>query len=175
VIVGSPLDPAATDLPVRAAFVPWLAEAVTLRLSAEGGGVIEAAPGGPMRRPAWADALETPTRERLPLGDATASAPERSGAYFLLRGGQRVGALVVNGEPDESALGRLTPEELRARVQARAVRVDQAPEQWLAALFDAGARRPLVVPFLVAALVALVAESIMARGARTSRPSAGAA
>ena len=41
-VIASPLDPAATTLPVRAAFVPWLANVLTERLVGEPGGVIVA-------------------------------------------------------------------------------------------------------------------------------------
>src|SRR5581483_11180890 len=45
VIVASPLVPEATNLPIRANFVPWLGSVLTSRLVGEPGQVIDASPG----------------------------------------------------------------------------------------------------------------------------------
>ena len=174
VIVASALDPAAADLPVRAAFVPWLAEVVGQRLAGEGGTVVPAAPGATIVRPEWADALEAPGGDRLPLSGRTVTAPQRPGVYFLLRGVARAGALVVAPEAEESALARMPAAQLGARLDSRDVTVDGELARWSARLFDSGARRPLLGPVLLAALALLVAETAMARG-RARRPEAAAA
>ena len=162
VLVGSPLNPDATTLPIRAAFVPWLADALTQRLAGAGGGVIAATPGAPLRRPAWADAMEDGEGRRIPLGDAIFTAPVRSGVFFLLRGGERAGAVVVNGEPEESELGRLDDDVLERRVATDDVTVSADATVWSASIFGTADRRPLAVPFLVAAIAALMAESALA-------------
>ncbi|MFL5580613.1 MAG: hypothetical protein ACJ8AO_09575, partial [Gemmatimonadaceae bacterium] len=166
VIVASALDPAAADLPVRAAFVPWVADVLAQRLAGEGGTVVEAAPGARIARPEWADALETPAGDRLPLSDRVVAAPERPGVYFFLRGAVRSGALVVAPEPAESQLARMPAAQLESRLDARDVEVTADAARWSARLFDSGARRPLLGPVLVLALLLIAAETAMARGGR---------
>ena len=162
VLVGSPLNPDATTLPIRAAFVPWLADALTQRLAGAGGGVVAAVPGALVSRPSWADAMEDGEGQRIPLAAATFTAPVRSGVFFLLRGGERAGAVVVNGEPEESDLGRLDDDVLERRVATGNVTVTADATSWSASIFGTADRRPLAVPFLVAAIAALLAESAIA-------------
>ena len=165
VLVGSAIDPGATSLPIRALFVPWLGDMISQRLT--GGERILAHPGAVVRRPTWADALEAPDGQRLPLAGSTMTAPDRGGVYFLLRGADRSGALVVNGEASESELGRLDDAVLRERVRGGDVSVSSDAGLWARSLFAAADGRPLAVPFLAAALLSLLAESAIAgAGAR---------
>src|SRR5688500_11410277 len=97
VIIASPLDPAAADLPVRAGFLPWLAEAISQRLAGDAGVVIDAAPGDRVRAPAGIQTVDDAAGQGIPVGYGELVAPDRAGVYFLRRGGQRAGALVVNG------------------------------------------------------------------------------
>ena len=165
VLAGSPMEPAATSFPVRARFVPWLGDMLTQRLT--GGERIAVHPGMTVRRPAWADALEAPDGQRIPLAGSTITAPDRSGVYFLLRNMDRSGALVVNGEARESELGRLDDGAIRERIRGGEVSVSSDARLWATSLFAAADGRPLVIPFLVAALLSLLAESAIAgAGAR---------
>jgi hypothetical protein len=160
VLIGSSIEPGATSLPVRAAFIPWLGDVLTQHLV--GGERIAARPGESVRRPDWAEALEAPDGQRIAIAGSTITAPDRSGVYFLLRGSDRSGALVINGEPEESELGRLDDASLRDRVRGGDVSVASDGRLWARSLFAAADGRPLAVPFLVAALVALLAESAVA-------------
>jgi hypothetical protein len=83
--------------------------------------------------------------------------------YFLLRGGERAGALVVNPEPDESVLDRLDPSALRSRLGARDADVHASRDRFVAAAFDPAAGRSLLPMLLVAALGVLVAEGWASR------------
>jgi hypothetical protein len=161
VMVGSPIDPAATSLPIRASFVPWLADLLAQRLGpgAGGGGVLRAVPGAVLPRPEWADAVEG-----KPLVGATFRAPPVAGVTFLLRAGARVGALVVNGEPRESDLRRLPVAAMAGLLRpAGAGRVELAREPWIAAVFEGGAGRPLATPLFAVALGLLITESMLTR------------
>ena len=177
VIIASPLDPAAADLPVRAGFLPWLAEAISQRLAGDAGVVIDAAPGARVRAPAGVQTVDDAAGQALPVGDGELVAPDRAGVYFLRRGGQRAGALVVNGEPDESALARLTVPTLRSRLTAREMSVTSDAEQWARDAYTGSARRPLVTPLLILAALVLVAEALISRGTgdRASRVAVKAA
>jgi hypothetical protein len=161
-LIGSPLVPEATSLPVRASFVPWLASVLTERLVGEPGQAIVAQPGARLPRPTWADAIEAGGAEggRAPLTEML-DVPMRSGTYFLTRGDRRVGALVVNAPPEESALERFPVQELTQRL--RAERVLTAPDQgsWANMAFRAAARRSLVEPALIIALLLLATEALV--------------
>jgi aerotolerance regulator-like protein/VWA domain-containing protein len=158
VMVASPIDPAATTFPVRAAFVPWLATVLTERLVGEPGGVVAAAPGATIPRPRWADALEGAAGARVTLGDEL-EAPSRAGTYFLERAGRRVGAIVVNPEPRESVLDRSSAAEIARHIRARQVlpAVDRA--QFSSLSFRSAGRRSIIGPLLIAALVLLGLEA----------------
>ena len=168
VLIASPLSPDATSFPVRAAFVPWLGDVLSQRLSADAGTVTAATPGAMVARPPAADALELPDGDRTPLPDDSLAAPARPGAYFFVHGATRLGALVVNPEPAESDLRRLDDAALAARLRARHVTTAEDGARFAAAVFATAPRRPLAAPLFAMALVALVAESAMARGSRTN-------
>src|SRR6185312_14900616 len=168
VLIGSALTPDASTFPVRAAFVPWLGDVLSQRLSADAGTVMTATPGATVVRPTGADALELPDGDRVPLPDDSLAAPARPGAYFFLHGGARTGALVVNPEASESDLRRLDPSALAARLRGRHATTAEDGVKFTTAIFATAPRRPLVAPLLAAALVALVAESAMARGSRAA-------
>jgi hypothetical protein len=161
VLVASALTPDATSLPVRAAFIPWLTDVVTQRLFGDAGRVVSASPAAPVARPEGADALELPGGRRVTLAADTVVAPDRAGVAFFLRGARRVGALVVNPEPDESDLVRLDAATLASRVRAREV-VSPDSARWGEALFSSSPRRSLLVPVLVLALAVLLLESAVA-------------
>jgi hypothetical protein len=164
VIIASPLDPGATDLPVRAGFLPWLADAASQRLAGDAGTVITASPGARVRVPAGVQTVDDAGGQAQPVGEGDIVAPDRAGVYFFRRGTSRAGALVVNGEPEESALARLAPTALRSRFDGRDVAVTADAERWASDAFTGSARRPLVMPLLILAALVLVAEAIIARG-----------
>lgn len=172
VLVGSRLDPAATQLPVRAPFVPWLADMLSLRLGAPAGDVgspIEVEPGRPVRLPAGAETLESAGGSRRSVTAELMDAPEERGVWFVLRGGRRVGAVVVNAPPQESALARWTAPALAARLGGAGARSATGAAGWIADTYAAGATRPAGTPLLVLALLLLAAEAL---AVRTSRPTA---
>lgn len=174
VVVASPLDPAATDLPIRAGFVPWLGDVVAQRLAGEATAVIEATPGAPVRLPSVADGLEAVDGQVTPLDEAT-RAPTRPGVYYVRRGADRIGALVVNPEPDEGNMERLALAALRDRVRARDALVTDDEAHWRRSLFDVGSRRPLQLPMLLLALAFLAAETFLVRRGERPPPFAAAA
>jgi hypothetical protein len=172
VLIGSRLDPAATQLPVRAPFVPWLADMLAVRLAAPTGDVgapIQALPGRPIRLPAGAETLESSTGSRRSVTAELLDAPEERGVWFVLRGGRRIGAVVVNAPPEESALERWTAPVLAARLGGVSARAATTNAGWVGDTFAAGATRPAGTPLLVVALLLLAAEAL---ALRTSRPTA---
>ena len=88
--------------------------------------------------------------------------PTRAGTYFLTRDGRRVGALVVNaaaGRVGARSLFRATSSRRRLRVSARSSR--RTPARGRRMAFRAAARRSLIEPALIAALLLLVVEAIV--------------
>jgi hypothetical protein len=162
VLSGSPLSPAATSLPVSAAFLPWLADVVASRLNAEPGTVRAATPGQRVAKPAGVDAIESASGNRTAIPGSSFDAPLTTGVYFFVRGTRRVGALVVNPEVEESRLDRWPLAELGARVADADVRVVSDRDVWVRETFAGVSRRSLVVPLLVALLLVLAAESVVA-------------
>jgi hypothetical protein len=172
VLVASRLDPAATQLPIRAPFVPWLADMLSLRLGAPAGDIgtpIDALPGRPIRLPAGAETLESVGGSRRSVTAETMDAPEERGVWFVLRGGRRIGAVVVNAPPEESVLERWNAPALAARLGGATARAASTNVGWVGDTFAAGTTRPAGAPLLILALVLLAAEAL---AVRSSRPTA---
>ena len=166
VLVASILDPSATTFPLRASFVPWLADALSQRLGAESGVAAAAGPGDSVRVPAGTTALEGLDGGRVAVAGASIAAPASAGVYFFLRDGRRVGALAVNPEAEESVLERLSIDRLEGRVTGEVTRAFADAGAWGASLLASAGRRPLGTPLLVAVLVLLALESLLTRHAR---------
>ncbi|MES2179606.1 MAG: BatA and WFA domain-containing protein [Gemmatimonadota bacterium] len=170
VLVASRLDPVATTLPVRAAFVPWIADMVGLRLGApsgDAGAAIAARPAGSIHLPEGADALENIAGTRRSAAGAT-NAPEERGVWFILRGPRRIGAVVVNAPADESALARLSADALGARIGGDRASASQSASAWIRDTYASGTRRPAITPLLILALLLLSAEALAVRTTRSA-------
>lgn len=163
VLVASPLAADATDLPLRATWVPWIGAAISDRLGGEAGAVTEAAPSAPITRPSWARELEAPDGTVRPVTAVRPHAPDRAGVYFWRRGTARGGALVVNPEVAESDLAALSAQALGSRFSGAPVTVHADAGAWQASVFTVTGRRALEGTFLVIALLLLASEAGMTR------------
>ncbi len=175
VVVASPIDPDATDLPLRAGFVPWLLEAISRRLG-DDGQILSATPGQQLvdRVLRGATGLERVDRTVLPISGDRLTVPNESGVYFLRRQAARIGAIVVNPEPQESD-GRAEARgdvggAFRTRVRGRFIGVDSLASQWRGHTLNQAAGRSLLTPLLAIALLALFLEAWYSRGAPAARP-----
>lgn len=167
VLVGSAADDQATDLTVRAAFVPWLDLLVSERLAGGDERAQDVAAASMVIVPAGVTALELPGGEtRAVTGGMRISAPSAAGVYFWRRGDARAGAIVVNPPARESELAPMPADSLAARLGAP--RVESTPESLARAAFAAGGRRALDTPLLLLALGLLVVESWLARRGRSA-------
>ncbi len=167
-LMASPIDPDATDLPLRAAFVPWLLDALSRRLG-EDGLLIAASPGQHLidREISSASDLERPDGSLIPLAGDRLTVPNESGVYFLRRQATRTGAIVVNPEPLESDLRADTAgvgASFRARIAGDEVATDTSAAEWRRHTLDQAAGRSLLTPLLLLALAALIAEAWFSRG-----------
>jgi len=167
-LVASPLDTAATNLPVTAEFVPWLARSITDRLAPGGGPVIFTRPGARVAVPRGADSLESTGAVTLVARDSV-TVPQRAGVYFWTRGARRVGALVVNVEAEESDLRRENDKVLAGRFAPASVHMTHNADEFARFVYGVAAQRPVAGPLLAAALALLVVETLLA-GARPRGP-----
>jgi len=139
-----------------------IGDVLAARLHADPGGVRYASPGERVPRPAGADALEGASGGRTTLDGTSFDAPLAAGTYFFIQGARRVGALVVNPEVAESQLDRWPPDELKQRIVSANARAARDRDEWVRLSFSGAARRSLVVPLLVAALLVLGVETVAA-------------
>jgi hypothetical protein len=171
VLLASRLDPAATVLPVRAVFVPWLSDMLGRRLGAPAGDLgtpIEAVPDGTLRLPDGMEMLESASGARRAVESASMNAPAERGVWFILRGGRRVGAVVVNAPAEESMLARWPTEALASRLGGRSGHAASTAQGWTRDTFASSTRRPAAFPLLLLALLLLAAEAIAVRTSRST-------
>jgi hypothetical protein len=168
VLLGSRLDDQWTDLPLTAAFVPFL-DLLINRVAAGEAEALNAHPGDMVQLPPTVDALLTPAGPMPVAGDRRVSAPREPGVYFL-RGaaGDAVGALSVNHDPRESNLVEADQRVLRAALGPNAALLSQGGLD--RELFGGAGRADLSGAVLLAALLAAAAELAVASvGARRER------
>ena len=163
VLVASPLTLAASGAPIQAAFVPWLRDLVGQRLG-DGGLVVEAVPDDTITRPSNVDALELADGSTRPLTEARMVVPDAQGVYFLRRGARRVGALVVNPERAESRSDRWEATTWQRMVTGADVLLEDRTDRVPDAVYDRAGGRSIAWPLVLLALLALVAEALVARG-----------
>lgn len=169
VLIGSPLEPDATELPLRAAFVPWVLEALSRRLG-EDGRVIEAVPGEHIAGLRGVSGLEGPDGKIVGTNSDRLTVPNEAGVYYLRRQTARIGALVVNPEPEESdvvGMGQGAADSavavMRTHIAGRDVTPAASVSAWRTLVFDRAAGHGLLLPLVALALAALLAEAWLAR------------
>ncbi len=169
VLIGSPLEPEATELPLRAAFVPWLLEALSRRLG-EDGRLIEAVPGEHLAGVRGVTGLEGPDGKVVGTNGDRLTVPNAAGVYYLRRQTARIGALVVNPEPEESdvvGIGQGGADSavaaMRTHIAGRDVTPATSASAWRTLVFERAAGHGLLVPLVALALAALLAEAWLAR------------
>ncbi len=163
VLMAVALDPADSDLPLRASFLPWLERTIARRLAADAGPVIESAPGAWIPRPSWATGLEGLDGAVQSLQGARFRAPAVAGVHFLRRGGERAGAVVVASESGESVLARASATAIAARFAGREVTGTSDEAALVSRAWSDTSPRPLLVALVLAALALLLVESWVSR------------
>jgi hypothetical protein len=168
VLLGSRLEDGWTDLPLTAAFVPFL-DLLVNRVAVGEAEALNAHPGDMVQLPPTVDAVLT-AQGTIPVeGDRRVSAPREPGVYFL-RGatGDTVGALAVNHDPRESNLAEADQRALRAALGPEVQLLNQRGLE--GELFGGAGRADLSGIFLLAALLAAAAElAVASLGARRER------
>jgi hypothetical protein len=153
ILLGSRLDPAWTDLPVSAGFMPFVD--VLLNRLARGEAALEhGAPGDPVPLPDRVTDVRRGQREWRLEGGGLFQPPE-VGVYYLRSGRDTIGAISVNPDPRESRLARATDAQVRQLWKgAHLVTLEDAGD----AAFSSASLADFRGPLLWLALVAGVAE-----------------
>jgi hypothetical protein len=147
VLLGSRLDPAWTDLPVSAGFMPFM-DLLLNRLARGEIALDQSAPGDPVTLPDLVTAVRQGDREWRVEGGGFFR-PAETGVYYLVAGRDTVGAISVNPDPRESRLGRASDAQARRLWKgARVVPLSKAAE----AAFSSASRGDLRGPLLWMAL-----------------------
>jgi hypothetical protein len=153
VLLGSRLDPAWTDLPISAGFMPFM-DALVNRLARGEVSLADGAPGDPVPLPDLVSEVRQGERDWRVEGGGVFR-PTDPGAYYLLAGADTVGAITANIDPRESLLAPASDREATGLWRgARVVALTGAGE----AAFGSAARGDLRGPLLWIALLLALAE-----------------
>jgi len=169
-LLATPLDPARSDFAVSGAFLPLVHQAA--RVLARGTAAPSLHPGDRWSAPASADwRVEDETGRDVPLevrstsgAPRTVSAPlERPGLYRAFAGGALRTSFAVNPDPTEGDLAALPEASLTAAFPGGRARVVRVGDDLAARIRQARFGRELWPEFVLAALLLLVAESVLGR------------
>ena len=166
VLVGSRMEPEWTDLPVSAAFVPFV-DFLVNRIAARQSWIVRAAPGEVATFPHTATALLGPEGQIPISSDGRLKVPRKPGVFFFLGSADdTVGALEINYDSRESQLERADRRLLQARLgpDTRVLSSSRLSRE----VFRGAKRADITGLMLFASLLAAVAEfSIASWGGRS--------
>ena len=164
-LVASPFDAAATSLPVSTGmlrFFDWTAS----DWSSSAGGRVEYVAGDRLSAPAEATAVRYPSGQVSEIdGTRTVRATGEAGFYTFLSADTTVGVMAVNPPQEESRLAVLEPDVLDTAIGSETAAVD-SDGAWSRAIYRARQGPELWWPFLLAAVVLLALESLIAASGR---------
>ena len=156
-LLGSRLDPAWTELPVSAGFMPFM-DLLLNRLARGEVTITSGAPGDPVSVPDQVSRVRQGERD-WPVEGGGLFRPADVGAYYLLAAEDTVGAIAANIDPRESLLAAAPDDQVRRLWQgARLVE----PEAVGGLVFSAGALGDLRGPLLWLALALGLTELALA-------------
>jgi hypothetical protein len=157
VLVGSRLDPAWTELPVSAGFMPFM-DALVNRLARGEVSLTDGAPGDPVALPDLVSDIRQGERDWRVEGGGLFR-PGEPGAYYLVAGEDMVGAITANVDPRESRLAPAADAQVRRLwPTARVTSLSQVGGE----VFGAAARGDLRGLLLWLALLLALAETALA-------------
>lgn len=161
VLLGSRLEPAWTDLPVSAGFMPFM-DGLLNRLARGEAALDRGAPGDPVSLPDLVTEVRQGKREWRVEGGGLFQ-PTELGVFYLQAGRDTVGAISVNPDPRESRLARASDAQARQLWKgARVVPLAEAGD----AAFSSASRGDLRGPLLWMALLVGLTEMGLASGWR---------
>jgi len=160
-LLASDLEPESTNLAVTAAMVPLL-EWIVARWGSPYDGSEGLVAGGTIATPPGATAIRDPEGGLHPV-DATQPfrATRWTGLYEVLQGDSIVSLVAVNAPPSESVLTPIESDDLDALVPGPMTMVADSA-RWTRALFSTGQGPEVWRWLLAAAVLVLLAESLVA-------------
>lgn len=148
VLLGSRLEPAWTELPLAAGFMPFM-DLLLNRLARGEVRIAQGAPGDALPLPDLATGVRQGEREWQVEGGGSFR-PADVGAYYLVADGDTLGALSVNLDPRESLLAPAPDDQVRRLWKgARVATLEESADL----VFAAGAMADFRGPLLLAALL----------------------
>jgi len=164
ILLGSRLDPAWTDLPTSAGFMPFM-DVLLNRLARGEVALGHGAPGDPVALPDQVTMVRQENREWRVEGGGMFQ-PPATGVFYLLAGRDTVGAMSVNPDPRESNLARASDAEARRLWKgARVVALKDAAGDAFASASRGDLRGPLLWLALIAGLAEVGLASVWRRRA----------
>jgi hypothetical protein len=164
VLLGSRLDPAWTDLPVAAGFMPFM-DALLNRLARGEVALPLGAPGDPVPLPDLVSEVRQGEREWRVEGGGLFQPPD-AGVYYLRSGRDTVGAISVNPDPRESHLARATDAQARRLWKgARLVSLEEAGDMAFSSASQGDLRGPLLWMALLLGMAEVGLASVWRRRA----------
>jgi hypothetical protein len=164
VLLGSRLDPAWTDLPVAAGFMPFM-DALLNRLARGEVALPQGAPGDPVPLPDLVSEVRQGEREWRVEGGGLFQPPD-AGVYYLRSGRDTVGAISVNPDPRESHLARATDAQARRLWKgARLVSLEEAGDMAFSSASQGDLRGPLLWMALLLGMAEVGLASVWRRRA----------
>jgi hypothetical protein len=163
-LLGSRLDPAWTDLPVAAGFMPFM-DALLNRLARGEVALPQGAPGDPVPLPDLVSEVRQGEREWRVEGGGLFQPPD-AGVYYLRSGRDTVGAISVNPDPRESHLARATDAQARRLWKgARLVSLEEAGDMAFSSASQGDLRGPLLWMALLLGMAEVGLASVWRRRA----------
>jgi len=176
-VFATGLDPASSDFPMSGAFLPLLHQAV--KVLGRGTAAGSLAPGDRWSAPAGTGAWRIVDGDGRDVAATLSSAAgamrlvsaplERPGLYRVVQGSVLHGTFAVNPEPREGDLAPRADAALVALFPSGRAQVVHAGEGLARRVREARYGRELWSLFLIAALLLLVAETVIARWGMTGR------
>lgn len=170
VLLATPLTPEASTLPTSAAMLPffdlllgaWSAPALTIH---------DVVPGEAVALGPAAAVVVRPDAGRDTIGTGeTYRAPADPGVYRVLGNNDRpLTAFVINPSPLESNLAPVETRRLRTAFPGWSIELADDADEWVSDIYRERLGRELWWPFLLALLLLLIAESVVAGSGRAAR------
>ena len=169
VLLGSPLTAEASTLPTSALMLPLL-DRITGAWSLSEAPRMDAVPGQEIALASGTLLVERPDGTRDDVTGATAYRfGGEPGVYRLLRGDSTLAAFAVNPPAAESDLSRLQEGDMGTLLPGWTVHAATSDGAWRRAVFRERLGRELWRPLLIALLLVLAAETLLAASGRVRR------
>jgi hypothetical protein len=166
-LFASDLDDRSTNLPLSAALMP-LMEWMVSRWGDPGGTQGGLVAGSPMSPPPGTTDIQDPSGTLHPVdGTQPFAATPEAGLYAFLAGDSTLQVLALNAPREESLLHPIETDELRGLLPGPATLVSDSA-RWTGAVFSAGQGPEIWRWLLVALVLVLVAESLVAASGPSS-------